>query len=1180
MPIEESSYRQAGLEAGQVRVPVLPELSQFGPALEKGMTDPLAAAGEQGGKIYNENFFGGKGLDLQSLGSTLTKTLTPAAGAIALIGQTSFNTWHDGVESIRVQTGALGKDLDRLTDSMEDVGGRVTQPLSEIGDTIGYVTQKTELTEQPLEDLTTRLAHLADITDAELKPSTETYLKLFGAWRIETDEMADSLDFLFRASQIAGRGPEELASDVLTARASLQALNIDFEESIGLASNFGGSFSKLYGGLRIAVGKLSEENRNVPKAFEESIDSIENAGSAAASNRKAIELFGSRAGPELALLIREGKFSLVDFNKELGRNQSGIEDTYDDMRTLGDQFAELRNQVAGAIGGAGQPIATVATIAAGAGPAITGVGAAIEWTKNRLLPYQMAAGRAGKSTSMLNAASVAAVGGLGKLGIAAAGVAAWQISEKLDDATEAMTYNANQSDTAVGRFANRAQAGMGPIGSLADTWENLNLAIKGEKDWLSALSPAYDTLFGDNEDLEEHLNKVNQQWLEGEITLARLRGSYRAAGQDVDILSGFIAENRDTVRNNRRAQEALGGAVDGVGDVVKRVGRTVVTFAGMTGKEIREWSRSASSRVSGVTSILDRFADRQKFNTRDVLRAFRRQVEAWDDYEKNLQRLSARDYPQQLVKSLTDMGLSGARLVEQLANATGKQRTRLIDMLKDVGLGSKDLREILGIELGQKTPEEVKKGTDKAEKHLRTGFGNMLGFTRDFARSFRQGINLVREDVGLGPLKVSTGPSATSFIPGLAGGTGDWRGGLARVGERGEEIIYLPQHGAVLDAHKTRAIPPEVRNAIPGFAKGTSNFGSLLSLLYPANDPTHPNHLHYESDSNASAIALAKAIEALKIIPRFIVSELEGYHNQGPISTGHKDGSAHYDGRAGDVNNRAGTSAAEQSDLANLADWIRNVTSGGTGTFLGSGVMLDPADVVRRALRGVPVPMFPGNLRPVGPAATRQLGSALLGQAENWIGDMGMGSAAAGGPWQADLRSLAAGYKWNKGAQWAALINLIMSESGGSNTAQNPTSTAFGRFQFLDDTWDDVGGHKTSDSHLQNVYGLRYVDQRYDSPIGAWAFKQAHNYYENGGWVREPVVGIGQRTGQIHHISESEAELVTPRSRVGGGRGIVRDVNITINVTGDISKSMAREMGEIANDKVIDGLEEYVRMNR
>src|SRR5213078_4679023 len=41
------------------------------------------------------------------------------------------------------------------------------------------------------------------------------------------------------------------------------------------------------------------------------------------------------------------------------------------------------------------------------------------------------------------------------------------------------------------------------------------------------------------------------------------------------------------------------------------------------------------------------------------------------------------------------------------------------------------------------------------------------------------------------------------------------------------------------------------------------------------------------------------------------------------------------------------------------------------------------------------------------------------------------------------------------GDQWDSLRQLVMHESGFNNEAQNPTSTAYGMFQFLDSTWPD-----------------------------------------------------------------------------------------------------------------------------
>lgn len=92
-------------------------------------------------------------------------------------------------------------------------------------------------------------------------------------------------------------------------------------------------------------------------------------------------------------------------------------------------------------------------------------------------------------------------------------------------------------------------------------------------------------------------------------------------------------------------------------------------------------------------------------------------------------------------------------------------------------------------------------------------------------------------------------------------------------------------------------------------------------------------------------------------------------------------------------------------------------------------------------------------------------------------------------------QQLAASYGWSTGSEWTALNNLIMSESGWDNNAQNPTSTAYGIGQFLDSTWASVGGSKTSNPTTQIKLTYKYIKQRYGDPIKAWNFHLAHNWY-------------------------------------------------------------------------------------
>lgn len=79
--------------------------------------------------------------------------------------------------------------------------------------------------------------------------------------------------------------------------------------------------------------------------------------------------------------------------------------------------------------------------------------------------------------------------------------------------------------------------------------------------------------------------------------------------------------------------------------------------------------------------------------------------------------------------------------------------------------------------------------------------------------------------------------------------------------------------------------------------------------------------------------------------------------------------------------------------------------------------------------------------------------------------------------------------------QWKYLNSVVNMESGWNPYAQNPHSTAYGIFQFLDGTWNSYGCSKTSDYKLQVDCGLRYIQMRYVNPYGALIFHQSHGWY-------------------------------------------------------------------------------------
>ncbi len=79
------------------------------------------------------------------------------------------------------------------------------------------------------------------------------------------------------------------------------------------------------------------------------------------------------------------------------------------------------------------------------------------------------------------------------------------------------------------------------------------------------------------------------------------------------------------------------------------------------------------------------------------------------------------------------------------------------------------------------------------------------------------------------------------------------------------------------------------------------------------------------------------------------------------------------------------------------------------------------------------------------------------------------------------------GVDWDE-RQVEAMARLCWRESRYNPLLQNPRSTAFGLWQFLDSTWRSYGIDKTSDPLLQTIAAVRYIKARYKTPKRALEF--------------------------------------------------------------------------------------------
>lgn len=267
------------------------------------------------------------------------------AGGAALVSiGTTFDTMSD---TIRVGTGATGAELKRLEESAKRVGTSVPASFDDVGTAIADLNTRTGLVGPQLEGMAGQFLELSRITGTDLTTAIESGTRLFGDWSISAEDMPGTMDALFRASQETGVGFDALSQNMVKFGAPMRQLGFSFEETAGLLGKFekeGVNSSLVMGSMRIALGKMAKAGEPAEETLTRVTDEIANAGSASEANALALELFGSKAGPDMAAAIREGRFELGDLLGVIEGGSETIMGAADDTADWQEQWQLLKNK--------------------------------------------------------------------------------------------------------------------------------------------------------------------------------------------------------------------------------------------------------------------------------------------------------------------------------------------------------------------------------------------------------------------------------------------------------------------------------------------------------------------------------------------------------------------------------------------------------------------------------------------------------------------------------------------------------------------------------------------------------------------------------------------------------------------------------------------------------------------
>lgn len=259
------------------------------------------------------------------------KAVTKAAGYLKDLG----SAFDKATDAIRIGTGATGEALDGLLEDFDEVYKSVPASMEDASKAIADYNTRLGLTGPTLQNISKQALQVSSMLDEDLGGVIQSSSEAFQQWNISAENMGDAMDYVFKVSQSTGKGFSDIMQTVQKFGPELQSLGYSFEDAtalLGQLDKAGVETSEVLASMKKATVNFAKEGISAADGIKIYYDEIQKATSATEAATIASEIFGSKAGPKMADLIRSGAMSVSDLTAELVANGETIagaaEDTY------------------------------------------------------------------------------------------------------------------------------------------------------------------------------------------------------------------------------------------------------------------------------------------------------------------------------------------------------------------------------------------------------------------------------------------------------------------------------------------------------------------------------------------------------------------------------------------------------------------------------------------------------------------------------------------------------------------------------------------------------------------------------------------------------------------------------------------------------------------------------------
>lgn len=286
------------------------------------------------------------------IGAAMKGAALGAAAGVAAVGGSILAAgmaWDEVADTIAQKTGATGDRLAELEDVVRKVGSSGPAALGDVASAVAGLAQRLDLPASAMERLSGQVVDLARMTGGSVEGLTDTVSRMGAQWGLSGDQLSAAMDRMFVASQRSGVSFDQLAQNAVKFGPAMRELGFSIDDTTALMASMGKSGvnvdAAMAGLQRSMVNLVKAGATDLPAALREGMEAIRAAGSESEAAALAIELFGVKAGPQMASAIRSGAMSIDDMVSALQDADGAIQNTARSTDDFPEKFRTMVNKV-------------------------------------------------------------------------------------------------------------------------------------------------------------------------------------------------------------------------------------------------------------------------------------------------------------------------------------------------------------------------------------------------------------------------------------------------------------------------------------------------------------------------------------------------------------------------------------------------------------------------------------------------------------------------------------------------------------------------------------------------------------------------------------------------------------------------------------------------------------------